>query len=161
MKLTIIETGRPPEPIVRDFPGYPVMIEALLRPHVPALSLNVVSVIDGDDLPSLDTIEAVLVTGSPAGVYDPLGWIEPLKAWIRGAGQRAIPQVGICFGHQIMAEAFGGHAHKAPQGWGLGRHAYDVECQEAWMQGAHPTGPLNLAVSIKTKFWLLPLRHAF
>jgi GMP synthase-like glutamine amidotransferase len=156
MRLTIIETGRPPEPIVRDFPGYPVMIDALLRPHVPELTIDVVSVIDGDTLPILDGVEAVLLTGSPAGVYDPIAWIDPLKSWIRRAAQAAIPQVGICFGHQIMAEAFGGHAHKAPQGWGLGRHAYHVASQEAWMFGTDPTGPLNLAVSHQDQVLVAP-----
>lgn len=156
MKLTIIETGRPPEPIVRDFPGYPVMIDALLRPHVPGLRIEVVSIIDGDALPNLDRVEAALVTGSPVGVYDPIDWIDPLKTWIREAGQRAIPQVGICFGHQIMAEAFGGHAHKAPGGWGLGRHAYDVASRETWMQGTSGKGPLNLAVSHQDQVLVAP-----
>lgn len=149
MKLTIIETGRPPEPIVRDFPGYPAMISALLVPHIPNFSYEVVSVIDGDPLPSYTNIEAVLITGSPVGVYDPVAWIEPLKAWICETGARAIPQVGICFGHQIMAEAFGGHAHKAPQGWGLGRHGYQIDSQETWMGGKRrgKCKSLNLAVS--------------
>jgi GMP synthase-like glutamine amidotransferase len=149
MKLTIIETGRPPEPIVHDFPGYPAMIEALLRPYLPDLSYEIVSLIDGAELPTHDTIEAVVITGSPVGVYDRVAWIEPLKAWIQTAGQRNIPQVGICFGHQIMAEAFGGRAHKAPQGWGLGRHAYQVTTHAAWMQDkvAARHGTLNLAVS--------------
>jgi GMP synthase-like glutamine amidotransferase len=149
MKLTIIETGRPPEPIARDFPDYPVMIDALLRPYVPDLKCDVVSLVDGQNLPNHHGVEAVLITGSPVGVYDPVPWIEPLKAWIQQAADNAIPQVGICFGHQIMAEAFGGRADKAPQGWGLGRHIYDVSAKEVWMQAtglSHGTS-LNLAVS--------------
>jgi GMP synthase-like glutamine amidotransferase len=156
MKLTIIETGRPPEPIARDFPGYPVMVEALLKPYVPDLECAIVSLVDGEALPSHDSIEAVLITGSPVGVYDPVAWIEPLKAWIRGAGERAIPQVGICFGHQIMAEAFGGHAHKAPQGWGLGRHSYEIAARERWMETNHSAKGLNLAVSHQDQVLIAP-----
>ncbi len=148
MKLTIIETGRPPEPIARDFPGYPVMIEALLAPHVPNLRCETIAVIDGDALPQHEDTDAVIITGSPFGVYDPVAWIDPLKAWIRTAASYNVPQVGICFGHQLMAEAFGGAARKAPQGWGLGRHAYEVMGCETWMgPKAFGGAQLSLAVS--------------
>jgi GMP synthase-like glutamine amidotransferase len=148
MKLTIIETGRPPEPVAAHYPRYPAMVEALLAPHMQGLTCESVSLVDGESLPNHDRLEAILITGSPVGVYDPVAWIEPLKSWIRQAGEHNIPQVGICFGHQIMAEAFGGHANKAPQGWGLGRHDYDVSGEvsqrEVWMDHADT---LHLAVS--------------
>jgi GMP synthase-like glutamine amidotransferase len=154
MKLTIIETGRPPDPIVADFPGYPTMVEALLSPHFGDLECQVVSLIDGDALPLHDDVEAVLITGSPVGVYDPVSWIDPLKAWIKLGAEKSIPQVGICFGHQLMAEAFGGHAHKAPQGWGLGRHVYQVSGQEAWM--SKTATRLSLAVSHQDQVLIAP-----
>jgi GMP synthase-like glutamine amidotransferase len=75
--------------------------------------------------------EAYLVTGSPAGVYDPLPWIEPLKQFLRDAGDRKL--VGICFGHQIMAEAFGGHVEKSDKGWGIGLQHYEIDRVEPWM----------------------------
>jgi GMP synthase-like glutamine amidotransferase len=157
MRLTIIETGRPPEPIARDFPGYPVMLEALLAPYVSDLTVKVVSLVDGESLPAHTHIDAVLITGSPVGVYDNVAWIEPLKAWIRTSAQMVIPQVGICFGHQIMAEAFGGHAAKAPQGWGLGRHAYEVASQEDWMGGVASSTSLSLAVSHQDQVLIAPI----
>jgi GMP synthase-like glutamine amidotransferase len=126
MRLTIIETGRPPEPIAAHFPRYPTMVEAMLTPHAPDLSCHTISLVDGDILPDPREIEAVLITGSPVGVYDPVAWIAPLKKWILDNAQASIPQVGICFGHQIIADAFGGNVAKAPQGWGLGRHEYHV-----------------------------------
>jgi GMP synthase-like glutamine amidotransferase len=145
MQLTIFETGRPPEPIRGHFPSYPAMLEALLAPHIPDLACQVVHVLDGQELPDPGSIEAALITGSPAGVYDDFDWISDLKNWILRAGARQVPQVGICFGHQLMAEAFGGRAHKAPQGWGLGRHTYHVGEGEPWMVGAKQR--LHLAVS--------------
>jgi GMP synthase-like glutamine amidotransferase len=126
MRVTIIETGRPPEPIAADFPRYPAMIEALLAPHIADLTCQTVSLVEGETLPPQNKLEAVLITGSPVGVYDPVAWIAPLKEWIRANATARVPQVGICFGHQIMAEAFGGKVAKAPQGWGLGRHDYQL-----------------------------------
>jgi GMP synthase-like glutamine amidotransferase len=137
MRLTIIETGRPPEPIAADFPRYPAMLEALLAPHIPDLVCTTVSLVDQEALPPQDTLEAILITGSPVGVYDPVAWIGPLKDWIIANAAAKIPQVGICFGHQIIADAFGGKVAKAPQGWGLGRHDYQMTSGES----------LSLAVS--------------
>ncbi|OYU53678.1 MAG: GMP synthase [Alphaproteobacteria bacterium PA1] len=145
MHLTIFETGRPPEPIRGSFPSYPTMLEALLAPHIPGLTCQVVQVLDGHKLPDPCDVEAALITGSPAGVYDDFAWIADLKNWIQRAGEQRVPQVGICFGHQLMAEAFGGRAHKAPQGWGLGRHTYQVHAAEPWMGGSEKR--LHLAVS--------------
>jgi GMP synthase-like glutamine amidotransferase len=44
--------------------------------------------------------------------------------------------VGICFGHQIMAEALDGHVEKSTKGWGTGLHRYSIVGREAWMDGA-------------------------
>ena len=76
--------------------------------------------------------QAYLVTGAAAGVYDDLPWIPKLTTFLRAAKGRA-RLVGICFGHQIMAEAFGGRVEKSAKGWGVGLHAYPIVRHEAWM----------------------------
>jgi GMP synthase-like glutamine amidotransferase len=159
MRLTILETGRPPDPVASDFPRYPAMVEQLLSPHVPGLTCETVSLVDGEALPPVTAVQAVLITGSPVGVYDPVPWIAPLKRFIRAVAAAGAPQVGICFGHQIMAEAFGGRAAKAPQGWGLGRHAYEVSADQGlghpWID-APKDGLLSLAVSHQDQVLELP-----
>ena len=81
-----------------------------------------------------DRQDAVLITGSPAGVYEDLPWIAPLQEFIRSAnGSR---MVGICFGHQVMAEALGGRVEKSEKGWGAGLHRYQITHAEPWMDGA-------------------------
>ena len=54
---------------------------------------------------------------------------------MRGASGHSA-MVGICFGHQLLAEAFGGQVIKSPQGWGIGLHRYDVRERAAWMDDA-------------------------
>lgn len=154
MKLTIIETGRPPDPVAASFPRYPVMAQTLLAPHISDLECETVSLIDGDILPDQTRTDAVMIMGSPVGVYDPVDWIEPLKSWIRDNATARIPQVGICFGHQILAAAFGAHVHKAPQGWGLGRHVYDVTTPLPWSD--RKVTKLGLAVSHQDQVLTLP-----
>ena len=85
----------------------------------------------------------LIVTGSSAGVYDDLPWIDPLKGFLATAGDR-VPLVGVCFGHQVMAEAFGGGAVKSDKGWGIGLQSYSVSKPAAWMDGAaHVSAPCS------------------
>ncbi|MEO0761494.1 MAG: type 1 glutamine amidotransferase, partial [Pseudomonadota bacterium] len=89
------------------------------------------------ELPAAPTeCDAWLVTGSRHGVYDPLPWIEPLKDFLRATRAAGRPIIGICFGHQVVAEAFGGRATKFDGGWGLGRQDYAVAARPGWMADA-------------------------
>ena len=131
MRIAILETGEPPGDLERRFGDYPHMFEALLAGG--DRSFRAYDVRRGD-YPAPGTFDALIVTGSPAGAYDPLPWIEPLKAFLRE--HRSLPMVGICFGHQIMAEAFGGRVEKFSGGWAVGLHRYHVVERQPWMDDA-------------------------
>lgn len=75
---------------------------------------------------SIRECDAWLITGSEHGVYDQLPWMAPLQTLIRKIVTAQIPLIGICFGHQIMAAAFGARVEKSSKGWGLGPHRYQV-----------------------------------
>ena len=128
MKLAILETGRPPGDLVQRFGNYPSMFARLLADGFEIETFDV----PAGELPS-DGHDAILITGSPAGVYDPLPWIEPLQDFIRAAKDSRM--VGVCFGHQIMAEALGGHVEKSEKGWATGLQRYDIVRREPWMDG--------------------------
>jgi GMP synthase-like glutamine amidotransferase len=128
MKLAILETGRPPGGLDQRFGDYPAMFERMLGDGFEVESFDV----PAGHLPAqADAHDAFLITGSPAGVYDPLPWIAPLCEFIRDA--RDAKMVGICFGHQVMAEALGGHVEKSDKGWGAGLHRYTVVRSEPWI----------------------------
>jgi GMP synthase-like glutamine amidotransferase len=76
--------------------------------------------------------DAYIVSGSPAGVYEPLPWIGQLTDFLRAARGKA-KLVGICFGHQAMAQALGGEVVKSDKGWGVGLHDYAVASRQPWM----------------------------
>lgn len=155
MKLTIIETGLVPLAIRDQFTDYPAMFRELMARADPGIECHTVSVVRGDALPDPATLDAVLYTGSPAGVYDPEPWIAPLSDFIRAAATARTPQVGICFGHQIMGEALGGKVIKSPKGWGAGRHTYEiVQCPD-WPGAACPP-QLSIAVSHQDQVVELP-----
>ncbi len=155
MKLTIIETGQAPLAIRDRFPDYPEMFRQMFARVDGTIACETVSVAKGEALPDPASLDAVLYTGSPAGVYDPEPWIAPLKDFIRSAATARTPQVGICFGHQIMGEALGGRVVKSDKGWGVGRHTYEiVQCPD-W--SANPCPPaLAVAVSHQDQVVALP-----
>jgi GMP synthase-like glutamine amidotransferase len=128
MKLAVLETGVPPGNLAQQFGDYPAMFHRLLGDEFTIESFDV----QAGALPS-DPHEhhAYLITGSPAGVYDRLPWIVPLMDFIRSAkGSRMI---GVCFGHQVMAEALGGRVVKSDKGFGAGLHRYRIVHSEPWM----------------------------
>lgn len=80
--------------------------------------------------------DAYLLTGSPTGVYDEADWIAPLSDFVRQAYAGGQKMVGICFGHQLLAHALGGHAEKSDKGWGIGRREAAIVSQKPWMTPA-------------------------
>jgi GMP synthase-like glutamine amidotransferase len=130
MKLAILETGRPPGDLAQRFGNYPKMFAELLGPDFEVQSFDVTA----GEFPDPTAHDALLITGSPAGVYEDLDWLPGLFDFIRAAKDRKM--VGVCFGHQAMAEALGGHVEKSDKGWGAGLHRYTITRPEPWIDGA-------------------------
>ena len=141
MEIGILRTGAPPGDLEARFGGYGDMFARLLGP---GFRTRVYDVACGETLPGRGDHPAFLVTGSAAGVYEPLPWIAPLLGFLREAKGRT-KLVGICFGHQAMAEALGGRVEKSERGWGIGLHDYEIWEPAAWM-GASP--PKHIAVPV-------------
>ncbi len=135
MKIGILETGEVHPDLKARHGDYPAMFEALLRAADPGLEFATVRVVAGEMPAAPGQADAWLVTGSRHGVYDDLPWIAPLKAFLRACVAARVPVVGICFGHQILAEALGGRASKSDNGWALGVQDYELVARAGWMAG--------------------------
>jgi GMP synthase-like glutamine amidotransferase len=145
MRIAIIETGAPPEQLNGKHPTYPKMMERMLQPLAPQLSFTTYPTFRDGSLPSPSEFDGLLITGSPAGVYEEHSWIAPLEELVRDVAAAGKPQVGICFGHQLMAKAFGGEVRKSDKGWGIGVHRYDVTAEAPFMTPQQ--GKISCAVS--------------
>jgi len=129
MKIAVLETGVPPEPLMEKFGSYPDMFADLLGSGYDLETFDVTT----GDLPDSGVHGVYLITGSPAGVYDPLPWIAPLMEFIRSVGHAKM--IGVCFGHQVMAQALGGEVIKSPKGWAAGLNRYEVLRAQPWTNG--------------------------
>jgi GMP synthase-like glutamine amidotransferase len=130
VNLAFLETGKPPGALIESFGRYPAMLERLI-----GLEGKSYDVEAGDFPVRAEDHDAYLITGSPAGVYEDRPWIGKLQAFL-GLAKGRSKLVGICFGHQIMAQAFGGHVEKSHKGWGVGLHDYPIVGRQGWMDEA-------------------------
>ncbi|TDG15655.1 GMP synthase [Seongchinamella unica] len=135
MKLGILKTDAVRPEWVPEFGEYPDMFTALLGREDPALEFVVYDVEKGEYPADIDEVDAYLMTGSKSSVYEDKEWIARLMGFVRELDARKKKLVGICFGHQMVAQALGGKTEKSTKGWGVGRHTHRfTECPE-WHDG--------------------------
>ncbi len=74
----------------------------------------------GEKPPSPSEMDALVITGSAANVPDREPWMLETEAYLRAVVQAEVPTFGICFGHQILAQALGGEVRRNPRGREIG-----------------------------------------
>jgi GMP synthase-like glutamine amidotransferase len=123
MQIGILQTGASPDALRADHGDYPDFFERLLagrgltfrRFHVEAMEFP----------KDVHDCDGWLITGSRHGAYEDHPFIKPLEEFIRDAYAAHVPVVGICFGHQIIAQAMGGKVERHAAGWSVGPTTYD------------------------------------
>lgn len=78
-------------------------------------------------LPDPEACAGVVMTGSHAMVTERLPWMERIAGWLRELVAAEVPYLGICFGHQMLAQALGGRVDYHPGGRETGTVPIDLE----------------------------------
>jgi len=125
MKIGILQTGHAPDMLLPDTGDYDAMMARMLDGQ--GFDFETYAVVDQEFPESPHAADGWLITGSKHGAYEDHPWIPPLEELIRAIHAANLPMVGICFGHQIIAQALGGKVAKHPDGWRVGATQYEIE----------------------------------
>ena len=144
MKIGILLVGRASEDLVDEYGTYAEMLIALINTEEQVFEFKTFNILD-DEFPK-DHLECDgwIVTGSPHGVYEDHSWIPTVTQLINNVYEANLPIFGVCFGHQLIAQALGGHVEKSEKGWGLGLHTYQVNNKPDYMSNLSEEVTLNI-----------------
>lgn len=157
MRIAILDLTTHPEPMLAGMPRVGEQIDNWLSPSFPEAEIRSISVAeDGEPLPNVASFDGLLVSGSEFGVYDDLPWMQPLRQLLLDAKEAAKPIYGICFGHQIMADTFGGKAEKSAGGNVVGAREFRFYqksvCANVWHQDQVTVVPQGATVTATASY---------
>ncbi len=154
MLIGILQTGQSPDVLRAEAGDYPEMFQHLLAGRgFDFRSYHV----EGEDFPTdVHECDGWLITGSRHGAYEDHAFIPRLEAFLRAAYAANVPIVGICFGHQLLAQALGGKVERSPKGWAVGPQEYDFGGEmltlNAWHRDQVTVPPPGATVTARNDF---------
>lgn len=149
--ILVVKTGEPPAPVKAARGDFTEWIAKGMGSSPD--DILVANVHLGDPLPDPSAISGVVVTGSPAMVTDRADWSEASAAWLaRIVETDAVPVLGICYGHQLLAHALGGEVGANPNGRELGtvevRHDAAAVAGDPVLLGVSAPGHMSHSESV-------------
>jgi GMP synthase-like glutamine amidotransferase len=135
MRIGILQTGLAPDALAADMGDYPDMFARLLAGH--GFTFQTWRVVDMEFPENVHDADGWLLTGSRHGAYEDHPFIPPLEDFIRRAYAAAVPMVGVCFGHQIIAQALGGKVERYAGGWAVGATDYEFGTEKLTLNSWH------------------------
>jgi GMP synthase-like glutamine amidotransferase len=145
VKIGILEADCLSETLRKQYGSYGDMFQNLLHSIDESLVLPRYQVMEFDYPEDIDDCDAYLITGSSSGIYEDEPWIRQLQDYVITLSARKKKLIGICFGHQLIAQALGGQAQKSEKGWGVGLSTSTVYISKSWMEPAKETFALLIS----------------
>ncbi len=154
MRLALIQCVTLPPRLTAPSGDIPQMFDDFFNTAPRKVHLDIYDARKGD-LPDPDApVDGFIFPGSTASVYDGSPWIGATLAFIRTLFRKKKKILGVCFGHQLIAQALGGSVAKSPKGWGIGVQAVSIHRAAAWMDPLVNTA--HLMVSYQDQVQKLP-----
>lgn len=142
MKINILLCDTFPGLLPDYIPSYASMFTRLFDQVCEQNVYRIYRTMDGQLTSPTDRDALHIITGCNKSAYDRIGWIEQLLGWIRQAHEERLRILGVCFGHQMVAQALGGRVERSPKGWGVGIR--EAEVLDDGLRSALPDGRLRL-----------------
>ena len=144
MKIGILLVGRASEDLVDKYGTYAEMLINLINSDEKLFEFKTFNILDGIFPLNHNDCDGWIVTGSPHGVYEEHSWIPIVSQLIKDIYDNKLPIFGVCFGHQLIAQALGGNVEKSTKGWGLGLHTYQINNKTNYMGNLSSEVTLNI-----------------
>ena len=126
VRIAVLDVTGHPLPLLEGLPRVGEQIIDWLYPALPEASFTWYDIEqNAEPLPELEMFDGLLVSGSEHGVYDRTPWNRPMRKLLLACKDAGKPVFGICFGHQMLADTFGGRAEKADIGVVVGARKFD------------------------------------
>ncbi|KAG4420584.1 hypothetical protein IFR04_006291 [Cadophora malorum] len=138
LRIAILECDTPLDNTRAKYGGYGGVFTALLKAGADALNypglsassgldLSIFDVVTAQSYPSLENIDAILLTGSKHNSFDDDPWILKLVEFVKQVlEQKRVRIIGVCFGHQILGRALGAKVARSDKGWEISVTAMDL-----------------------------------
>jgi len=137
LRIGILECDHVDPVLVDQYGDYHEMFANLVYVQDKNIEFSIYDLTVGQLPIDLNACDAYIITGSTYGVYEDIPWIPKAKHLVKRLYAERIPTVGICFGHQLIAESLGGKVIKAEdKGRGLGVQTWEIKSFPAWMGDA-------------------------
>ena len=141
------------DPASRHVAGdYPELFGELLGPH--GIDLEPYALDEGVFPDSEDECDGWICSPSRGSTYDDEPWLGDAEELIRRMIDRERPYVGICFGHQLLAQALGATVARSETGWQVGVRRYEIVAAEPWMDP--PSAEISVIASHQDQVTELP-----
>ncbi|MBV6272823.1 glutamine amidotransferase [Alcaligenaceae bacterium CGII-47] len=145
LPLLIVQMGSPPDALREQFGDQSDWFRTAVGDA--AHRIRVAHPDLGEALPDVSEFAAAVITGSWAMVTDRADWSERTGRWTKGLIEAGKPLLGVCYGHQLMADVMGGVTDYHPAGRELGTLPITLNAQgreDPWLGQLPPVFSAHL-----------------
>ncbi len=154
MKIAILQCDVVLDNLQREFVSYSHMIQRMFSAIDDSFEIDIFNCQLNQYPDDIDAYDFFITTGSRAGAYEDIEWIQQLIKFIQLLDRQQKKLIGICFGHQVIAIAKNQNVKQSNKGWGVGVAVNRIASTPEWM--AETKAELNIIVSHKDQVVSLP-----